>query len=135
MGIQSPQACSWCLVFWLVGLAGHQLVNRLPCIAMGVSQSTDLSPARPVCGLVAVFVAQESCVPSPFPCPSDRLRPSPCQMIQDIIKQMLQWKGYRQMKGDLSFQLTDASCDFEESVLYGIDLCIYPPCALQPDVC
>ena len=39
------------------------------------------------------------------------------------------------MEGDLGFQLTHASCDFEESVLYGIDLCIDPRCALQPDVC
>ena len=35
------------------------------------------------------------------------------------------------MERDPRFQLTDAPCDFEEAILNGIDLCVYPPCAFQ----
>ncbi len=35
------------------------------------------------------------------------------------------------MEGDPRIQLTDASCDFEEAILNGIDLRVYPPCAIE----
>lgn len=53
-----------------------------------------------------------------------------CQIVQDFIIDVLQWKGHRQMERDPCFQLTDASCDFKEAILNRIELRVYPPCAL-----
>ena len=78
-------------------------------------------------------VAAPSGYPSPFPV--GVLWHCFSQIAHDFMIQVWQRKRGRQVEGDLGFQLTDASCNFEESVLYGIDLCIDPRCALQPDVC
>ena len=39
------------------------------------------------------------------------------------------------MEGDLGFQLTHASCDFEEAILDGIELRVHPRCAFQSYLC
>ena len=46
---------------------------------------------------------------------------------------MFEWKRRRQMELDPGFQLTNARGDFQETILQGIELCVGPLRAAQPD--
>ena len=48
---------------------------------------------------------------------------------------MLEWKRCWEMEFDPGFQLTYAPGDFQETILKGIELCVRPRGAAQPDLC